>query len=297
MGKRASAALLLAITLLCFPAQADQVPSEGPSITLGVISWIPAEPFRNRMAPLIQYLERTLDYPVRLVIVEDPQTFYSAVAARAFDLAYVDGCQAARMARLDGSRPLVEVEFPHPLRSLVIVNATSDLNEVSDLIGHPIRVSMSTKAIPVRLGLLAITASLEKRPDRNFELSVASDNGQVIFDIIEGRAQVGIIHNVALAVLAEPLRASVRVVARSEPIPNPYLISRVDLPATIADQIQEAYIGFAKDPMAAAYFTESPIQAFRKVEEKSFAEFIEFCERVEEATTPMLTPPPPADAS
>ncbi len=298
MGKGLWLGVLLAVAAIVAPVQAETAPRAAepsaqliPPVTLGVVSWIPVEAFRNRMAPFLEYLERRLPYSVRLVIVEDAPSFYAAVAARAFDFAYVDGCFAtAEMAR-GHHRPIIELEFSE-IHALVIVNAESNLKEVSDLVGRTILVPMDARAVSARLGLLAIAEGLGKQSDPGLELRVASDNGRVIFDIIEGRAEAGIIHDVALAALAEPLRDSLRVIATSERGPNPYLIARADLPFAIADQVREAWLGFEKDPAAADYLSKSPIQRFRAVEAARLTEVTAFCERIESFTAPLMNPPP-----
>jgi ABC-type phosphate/phosphonate transport system substrate-binding protein len=294
LAKGLCLAFLLAVSLIGAPVQAESAedPSlqEMPSISLGSMAWIPAEAFRNRMAPLSAYLEGVLPFSVRLVIVDDAHSFYNAVAAGAFDLAYVDGCYASRGIAQGHLRPLVEIEIGE-LRSLVIVKEESNLKKASDLVGRSILVPMDTQAFATRLGLLAIAEELGKRPDNSFELRVASDNGQVIFDVLEGRADVGIIHDVAFAALAEPLQASLRVLATSEPGPNTYLVSRADLSPEIAEQVSEAWLGFEKDAAAAAYFS-STIRQFRDVDAAQLKLLGAFCDRIDKESTPLMAPQP-----
>ncbi len=299
MGKGLWLGVLLAASLVCAPAQAEPAeeaaeppPQVMPSLSLGTVAWLPADVFRNRMAPFLEYLERALPFSVRLVIIEDAHSFFEADTAGAFDLSYVDGCDAARAMAKGRARPLAEIEIGE-LRSLVIVKKSSDLNKVSDLVGLPILVPMDTHSLATRLGLLSIIAEQGKLSGSRFELRVAPDNGQVVFDVIEGRAEVGIVHDAAYAALAEPLQASLRILATSEPGPNAYLISRADLPPAIADQVREVWLSFEKDAAAAAYFTESSIQQFRAVDTARLASLGEFCARVETVTAPLVNPQHP----
>ncbi len=293
LGKGLRLGVLLAVAAIAAPVQAESAeepsPQVMPSLSLGSVAWLPAEASRNRMAPFLAYLERALPFSVRLVIVEDARSFFDADAAGAFDLSYVDGCYAARVMAKGHARPLVEIEIGE-LHSLVIVKGGSDLKKVSDLVGRPILVPMDTQALATRLGLLAIIAEQGKSSESGFELRVAPDNGQVIFDVIEGRAEIGIVHDAAYAALAEPLQASLRVIATSEPGPNAYLISRADVPPAIADQVREAWLSFEKDAASAAYFSASAIREFRAVDTERLAALAAFCERVEAVTAPLLTP-------
>jgi ABC-type phosphate/phosphonate transport system substrate-binding protein len=113
----------------------------------------------------------------------------------------------------------------------------------------------------------------------------------VIFDILEGRADVGIIHDVAFAALAEPLQASLRVLATSEPGPNTYLVSRADLSPKIAEQVREAWLGFEKDAAAAAYFS-STVRQFRDADAAQLKVLGTFCDRIDKESTPLMTPQP-----
>ncbi len=295
MAKGLCLAFLLAVSLIGASVQAESAEEfslqERPSISLGSMAWLPADIFRNRMAPFLEYLERTLPLSVRLVLVDDGHSFSNAVVAGAFDLAYVAGCHTSRGMVQGHLRPLIEIDVGE-LHSLVIVDAASDLKKASDLVGRSILVPMGTHSFTTRLGLLAIAEELEKLPENGFELRLASDNGQVIFDVLEGRAEVGIIQNVALASLAEPIRASLRVIATSEKGPNAYLITRPDLSPAIADLVRKAWLGFEKDEAAAAYFSSNMIRQFRDVDAAQLEALGAFCDRVERESAPLMPPQP-----
>jgi len=296
LAKGLCLAFLLAVSLIGAPVQAESAedPSlqEMPSISLGSMAWIPAEAYRNRMAPLSTYLEGVLPFSVRLVIVDDVHSYYDAVAAGAFDLAYFDGCHTSRGMVQGHLRPLIEIDIGE-LHSLVIVDAASDLKKASDLLGRSILVPMATHSFTTRLGLLAIAEELEKLPESGFELRLASDNGQVIFDVLKGRAEVGIIQDAALASLAEPIKASLRVIATSEPGPNAYLITRPDLSPAIADLVRKAWLEFERDEAAETYFPSNMIRRFRDVDAAQLEALGAFCDRVERESAPLMPPRPP----
>jgi phosphonate transport system substrate-binding protein len=147
---------------------------------------------------------------------------------------------------------LVTVRFGVPYyKAEIITQATSGINSLADLKGK--RFAFVDPASTS--GFLFPKAGLKKAgydPDKFFGQSIfAGSHNNVVLAVYQGRVDAGAVYEDARASVQKTLpdvMQKVKVVWKSDPIPNDTVSFRRELPADVKDRVAKALLRFSEQP-------------------------------------------------
>ena len=148
---------------------------------------------------------------------------------------------------------LVTVRFGLPYyRAEIIAQSASGINSLADLKGK--RFAFVDPASTS--GYLFPVAGLKKAgydPAKFFGQTVfAGSHNNVVHAVYQGRAEAGAVYEDARASVQKTLpdvMQKLKVVWKSDPIPNDTVSFRKDLPADVKDRVSTALLRFSQDPV------------------------------------------------
>ena len=249
------AASLLALVLMgCGGGGGGSASGEEEPLQLGLIPNQNPEEVEAQYQPLEDYLKEELG---REVVVSVPTTYNAVVEAMVsgeLDLAYFGGLTYVQARERADVHPVFTEINPDTgttkYRSLIIVPADSDIEEVEDIEGQTFAFgSVSSTSGSLYPSIMLAQAGIDYRTDLE-EVIYTGGHDATAQAVANGRVAAGGLEDRILYDLQEEgivEEGSVRVIEESEPIEGYPWVVRDDLPDDTEQEITEAFLGI-KDP-------------------------------------------------
>ncbi|HKV46114.1 MAG TPA: phosphate/phosphite/phosphonate ABC transporter substrate-binding protein [bacterium] len=241
---------------LVFAALAFAPVAPAPAETKLVMAFVPSGEARtilesgNRIAHL---LEIATGYHFESFVATSYAGVIEAMGAGRADIGWLNTFSYVLAHQKYGVEVrLVTVRFGLPYyRAEIITQATSGINSLADLKGK--RFAFVDPASTS--GFLFPKAGLKKAgydPDKFFGQSVfAGSHPNVVLAVYQGRADAGAVFEDARATVQKTLpdvMQKLKVIWKSDPIPNDTVSVRKGLPADVKDRVTNALLQFSQQP-------------------------------------------------
>lgn len=200
--------------------------------------------------PMQAYLEKALGQPVVIYSAPDFKSFVERTYNRDYDLVVI-APHLARLIQSDaGFLPLFS--YTDELNALVVVAKSSPIQSLEDLRGKTVAMPDRLAVIPV-LGL-RLLRNQGLQPDTDFKSMHSASHSNAALAVQRGDAQGAIVGSSPFAQFPEGLRDSLRVLAKSESIPNQFLLASPTLPTRQTEALRKALNAFAASPEGRQFF-------------------------------------------
>ena len=250
------------LTLLLCCGLNGAVIAQQDALRVGIIPYLTPNVLMNLFQPLRQHLEKDLGRPVELYTASDVRSFARRTLKPDFDIV-ITAAHQARLAQLDGGyRPLTR--FTGPLHAAVIIARNSPLNILNDLRGR--RIAITDRSILVNIVMTKILAEL-KPGDKDFEFVTVNSQNTAILSVAHGESEAAIIAHFALDQSPDDQRQAVRVIYRSEVLPNVTLLASPKLDQPLREKIRASLLGLSGSPEGAAFLERSRYQGIQNADE------------------------------
>jgi phosphonate transport system substrate-binding protein len=248
------------ILLLCCGLNGMAV-AQQEVLRVGIIPYLTPNVLMSLFQPLRQHLEKELGRPVELYTAADVRSFARRTLKPDFDIV-ITAAHQARLAQLEGGyQPLAR--FTGPLHAAVIVAQKSPLNQLKDLRGR--RIAITDRSILVNIVMSKVFAGL-KLSDMDFDFVTVNSQNTAIISVAHGESDAAIIAHFALDQSPEEQRRAVRVIYRSQALPNVTLLASPKLDVALREQIGASLLSLADNPEGAAFLETSRYLGIQKVD-------------------------------
>jgi phosphonate transport system substrate-binding protein len=232
------------------------------ALRVGIIPYLTPNVLMNLFQPLRQHLEKDLGRPVELYTATDVRSFARRTLKPDFDIV-ITAAHQARLAQLDGGyQPLAR--FTGPLHAAVVVAKNSSINQLKDLRGR--RVAITDRSILVNIVMSKIFADL-KLADKDFDFVTVNSQNTAIISTAQGESDAAIIAHFALDQSPEDQRRAVRVIYRSEALPNVTLLASAKIDGALREKIRASLLSLPNTPEGAAFLEKSRYQGLQNADE------------------------------
>jgi len=227
---------------------------------LGVGPYFPT-PGENRkqFEPLAEYLSRRLNVPVELTVVDDWVGISEALRARTLDAAWLGPWGYVLAHHGDPSMQAVAtVEYKgKPIYySVLMARADAPFNTLEEAVaqskkGPPLKLSLAD--VGSTSGWLIPTAEFKRLnidPKTVFNYSEGASHAAQAIAVISGQADIASDYDRNLDVLADTGRIDknkIKIIWKSQPLPNDPIVVRGDFPEEMKTRLQRALVDLAAD--------------------------------------------------
>jgi phosphonate transport system substrate-binding protein len=232
------------------------------ALRVGIIPYLTPNVLMSLFQPLRQHLEKDLGRPVELYTATDVRSFARRTLKPDFDIV-ITAAHQARLAQLDGGyQPLAR--FTGPLHAAVIVARNSPLQQLNDLRGR--RIAITDRSILVNIVMTKTLADL-KLSDKDFDFVTVNSQNTGIISVAQGESEAAIIAHFTLDQSPEDQRRAVRVIYRSDALPNVMLLGSSKLDAALTERIRTSLLNLPNNHEGAAFLEKSRYQGIQKIDE------------------------------
>lgn len=205
----------------------------------------------KRNQPLKDYLEKTLDKKVELIVTTDYSSMIEAMRFGRIDMAYFGPLSYVLAKSKSDIEPFAAMitDGKPTYRSVVIANAKAGVNTLADIKGKKMvygdRASTSSHLIPK--SMLAEAGLLQ---DRDYQQHFVGAHDAVAVNVANGNADAGGLSEVIWKSLVERKlvdASKVKVLGYSKEYPQYPWAMRSDLKPDLKDKVRKAFIDL-KDP-------------------------------------------------
>ncbi|MBK7414713.1 MAG: phosphate/phosphite/phosphonate ABC transporter substrate-binding protein [Dechloromonas sp.] len=231
-------------------------------LRIGIIPYLTPNVLMSLFQPLRQHLEKDLGRPVELYTATDVRSFARRTLKPDFDIV-ITAAHQARLAQLEGGyHPLAR--FTGPLHAAVIVAQKSPLNQIKDLRGR--RIAITDRSILVNIAMNKVFAD-QGLSDKDFDFVTVNSQNTAIIAVAQGDSDAAIIAHFTLDQSPEDQRRAVRVIYRSDILPNVLLLASAKRDDPMREQIRASLLGLPGSPDGAAFLEKSRFQGIQKTDE------------------------------
>ena len=231
------------------------------ALRVGIIPYLTPNVLISLFQPLRQHLEKELGRPVELYTATDVRSFARRTLKPDFDIV-ITAAHQARLAQLDGGY-LPLARFTGPLHAAVVVAQNSLLTQLKDLRGR--RVAITDRSILVNIVMSKTLADL-KLSEKDFDFVTVNSQNTAIISVAQGKSDAVIIAHFALDQSPEDQRQAVRVIYRSEVLPNVTLLASPKLDQALREKIGASLLRLAGSPEGADFLEKSRYQGIQKAD-------------------------------
>lgn len=222
-----------------------------------------------RSAQLSKYLQNQLHIPVELVQVEGYASTIEAMRAQKVDIAIYGGLGYLLASKKAGAEAIIARGFPNGsmggYRSVIAVSRNSPIHSMADLKAHAKDLVFDFADPASTSGYLYPRVGLQSmgiNPDTDFKKVVFAGNHPASVMAIEsGKVDAGAFEEAFLTRLIAMHKIApgdVRILWRSDLIPNSCTTVRKDLPEKLKQEIQAALLALPqKDPVLWANYMQT----------------------------------------
>jgi phosphonate transport system substrate-binding protein len=211
-------------------------------LRLGVLPADEPERIAAALGPLLAHLGRELGRPVDLVVSSTYEALGQLLEHGKVDLAWTSETARARWRHRLSPIPLARVvrRGRATYRGVILVRANSPARCVADLRGSRfLYVDRESGSGFLAANRLLAAAGLDPLEDLS-EIVFTYGHDQSIVALARGQYDAAAVHEGALEACRDRIDASgLRVLARSEPLPNDVLVASPDLPPALSKSIAD----------------------------------------------------------
>ena len=237
--------------LLCFGLNGLATAQPEP-LRVGIIPYLTPNVLMNLFQPLRLHLEKNLGRPVELYTAPDVRSFARRTLKPDFDI-IITAAHQARLAQLEGGY-LPLARFSGPLHAAVVVSRKSPLNHLKDLRGR--RIAITDRSILVNIAMTKVFSD-QGLSDKDFDYAPANSQNTAIISVAHGESDAAIIAHFTLNQSPEDQRKAVRVIYRSEVLPNVTLLASSKLDDSMRDQIRASLLSLPRTGDGAEFLEKS----------------------------------------
>lgn len=250
MTRRRAARLLLGLCLLATPlaTRAELAPGPaaradvGDALVFGVFPYLTARKIIETYQPLAASLEKQLKRRVLLYTASDFKTFAERTRRGEYDL-LLTAPHLAWLA-IDETKYVPLLAYAHPVRGLIVAREDAPFGSLTDLRGRVIAT-----AAPSALVVLAARADLaghglEREGDYVAINAISHVNAAML--VVRARADAAILAEQPFSTMRPELRAQLRVLHRTRPLPGLVYLTHPRLDARASRTVRDALQQFGR---------------------------------------------------
>lgn len=231
-------ALLFAVCSAALQAAPTAQPET--SLTLGFFPIVSTVTLFKRFMPLADYLSAQLGVPIRLVTAKNFPTFVKRTAERAYDIVVTAPHFAVRAA--DSGQYTIRATTVNEVQQLIVVRKNSPLQNLEQLAGATIATPPG-RALMTMMGkdfLAQAGLSGPRQPRyRAFTSHNAANQALLAGEVDAAIASSNVVSKAVQR--GKPLR----ILAKGRKLPSMATLVASDLPAALADRVEQAFVGMA----------------------------------------------------
>lgn len=233
-------------------------------LTIGVIPYLTPNVLMSLFQPLREHLEKELGRPAELYTSPDVRTFAKRTLRPDFDL-IITAAHQARLAQVEaGYYPVAR--FTGPLHAAMVVGTSSPAKELKELRGKTIAIT--DRSILVNIAMATTLNSLGIT-DKDIKYLPVNSQNSGLLAVARGDADAAVIAHFTLDQSPEEQRKAVRVLYKSDVLPNVTLLVKPTLPADERTAIQRALLALPNQPAGAIFLEKSRFQGLQATDEAS----------------------------
>lgn len=244
-------AWIMAVVLLW----ASAVRADGEPLKVGVVPYLTTNVLISLFQPVRTHLERSLERPVELYTAQDVRTFVKRTLKSDFDI-IITAAHHARLAQLEGGY-LPVARFSGPLHAAIAVSKDSALREPRELRGH--RIAITDRSILVNIVTIKLLADMGVG-ERDLDLAIVNSQNTALLTVARGEAEAAIIAHFTLDQIPPDQRAGIRVLYKSDVLPNVTILAKSTLPAETRERLRKALLAFPETPEGRTFLQRSRFQ-------------------------------------
>lgn len=254
--------MIAAVTLL-FGPHAGAEPA--PALIFGLLPSESAVAKFKRYAPLRDYLSERLGRQVVLETARDFPEFMRRTAQRRYDL--LETAPHFVLPALDSGKYEVRTTLLIPLSAQLVVREASPIKTVSELAGQTV-ATPPPQAVITRAGEHYLAHHGLAGPRAPVYVRYPTHNA-AYESVIGGQASAALI-SVNILNKAVSKGATLRVLAKTEDFPNMALLVARDLPGSVRDEIERAFLGIQDTPQGREILKHMAYAGYRRARPVEF---------------------------
>jgi phosphonate transport system substrate-binding protein len=236
--------------------------AEAPPLVFGVFPNLTPKQTVEIYRPLADALEKHLHRPVAIYSARDFKTFVARTRQGEYDI-LLTAPHLAWLARQDaGYQPLLK--YTQPVRGLLVVKATSSLDDVEGLSGRTIAT-----ADPLALVVLALQADLTMRglrPNIDYRTLVSGSHTNTVLQVLNGRADAAMLGLHPYRLMPAEWRQQLRVLVETQPLSSLMYLTHPRLRDAEMQTVHRALLEFAASPEGKRFMQQGGYGGFSQVE-------------------------------
>jgi phosphonate transport system substrate-binding protein len=250
---------------VAFALPARGAPQDPRELVFGVYPYLSPNQIVGNFTPLADYLAAALGRRVTLSSAPDFASFIERTRAGEYDLIFTAPHMGRLAQRRDGYLPLAQTGNPFVFVALVKrdspVQSLDQLRDRAMAIGA--RLSMTYQVMNRALGKHGLELG------RSVRFVDTASFSNIIDAISRGEADAGAAPTILLDNAPAELRARLREIHRSDPLPSFFLLGHPRIGEATHRQLQAALYAFAATPAGQAYFGKTLQLDFRPLDAAS----------------------------
>lgn len=256
---------LLLLGSLCGTTQAAQATHQEP-LKLGFFPIISTVALFKRFSPLKDYLATRLGRPVVLETAKDFPTFARRTAERRYDIVVTAPHFAVRA--VDSGKYQIRATLLKDVQQLVVVHRDSPIQRVEELAGAAI-ATPPQKALITMMGVTHMErAGLTGARSPNYRAFVSHNAANEA--VLGGQTDAAIASSNIVGKALER-GAPLRIISQGLSLPNMATLVATDLPASLAEQVEQALLGMGDDTAGRQALKAMSLPGYRSVRAADYA--------------------------
>lgn len=242
---------------------ANAVRADGEPLKVGVVPYLTTNVLISLFQPVRAHLERSLERPVELYTAQDVRTFVKRTLKPEFDV-IITAAHHARLAQVEGGY-LPVARFSGPLHAAIAVGKDSALREPRELRGH--RIAITDRSILVNIVTIKLLADMGVA-EKDLDLAIVNSQNTALLTVARGEAEAAIIAHFTLDQIPPDQRAGIRVLYKSDVLPNVTILAKPTLPAETRERLRKALLAFPETPEGHNFLQRSRFQGIEPANEE-----------------------------
>jgi len=236
--------------LVCFPVS---LAAADAALEIAVFPYLSTRAVIELYNPIQEHLEKRLHRPVLFVTAPDMRTFVERTQRGEYRFVLTAPHFARLAQREAGYKPLLRVKAE--LQGLLVVDKDSPFRRIGDLRGQTV-VTPDRLAIAATLGIQMLRASGLK-PGENVTLQTSSSHNSAVLSVQKKESAAAITATGALQQMPLELRSSVRILGKSDGVPNIMYLAHPGVPLAEVMRVRDALLDFADNTPEGRAFMDS----------------------------------------
>ncbi len=245
--------LCLLLSLFSSALQASGSCKIYPHLNFGILPFISNEQLVHQFSPLMEYLGRQLEVPVRLVTAPDFSGFARRTAQGGhYDILFTAPHLFPQAMDRAGYRLVASVDSPG-LWAVIVVPKTSDINDIHDLKGRRLATVQSASLATLLVKKYLKEAGID--PEHDLVLVATPSHDASLLSSYHGVTDASSLMQTQYDAASEQVRNNMRIIARTEKTPH--------IPISVSPRIVEDCASEIADVLLNINRTEAGRRALR----------------------------------